>query len=291
MVQCRVLFVTEKFGDLGNRLFRYARLLASKTPRVAVVDLSFFQYSWMFRPVPFFYRALFGFISCFGRHALTLLNGPMAGEIPVAGAGQEHGPVFCRDVFQSLGASSARIQRLAKGGYFARAETPDAGCLDKLQQIFRLKPHFTERAGCLLRDGVGFSKIVGMHIRRGDYRTFADGAWYFDNAVYTRVMHELKSSFRGPGEVGFLLVSDEALGISDFSPLEPLYFGKSDPGLDQALLSMCHAIVGAESTFNAWPAFLHKIPRAVIANSSTHIGWEDFHTTDINYFPGEANRG
>jgi hypothetical protein len=280
----KLLLVTEKFGDLGNRLFRYARLLASKPPRVAVVDLSFFQYSWMFHPEPPLYRALFRALSLFGQRTLTLLNRQT--NIPVLGGGEAEVPLTCRDLFQTLTTSSSRIHCLDRGSYFATADPLDARGLDTLRRIFRLKPHFHQQARHLLKEKCGFSKLVGVHIRRGDYRVFADGAWFFEDEVYARIMKDLKASYPGPGEVGFLLVSDESLDTSSFDPIAPLTFGKNDPGLDQALLSLCDFILGPESTFSAWPGFLHEIPRAVIANASCRLRWEDFQRTSINYFPG-----
>jgi hypothetical protein len=95
-------------------------------------------------------------------------------------------------------------------------------------------------------------------------------------------MLNLQETHSGARPIQFLLVSDESLEIENFAPLAPLYFGRQDPGTDQALLAASNAIVGPSSTFSAWPSYVHAIPRAQINSSAQSVNWNDFCVAGLN---------
>ncbi len=53
--------------------------------------------------------------------------------------------------------------------------------------------------------------LVGVHIRRGDYRSWKNGKFFFDNATFARWMEELEKSL--PAKTLFLVFSNETVAL------------------------------------------------------------------------------
>lgn len=109
------------------------------------------------------------------------------------------------------------------------------------------------------------SYLVGVHIRRGDYAQFQDGEMYFADDIYISAIKKYKEKIIKNKNIEFLLISNEVININFYSEIAPLYFGLQSPGVDQALLAQCEHILGVDSTFSAWPCFLHDIPHTLIS--------------------------
>lgn len=99
--------------------------------------------------------------------------------------------------------------------------------------------------------------IVGIHIRRGDYRIAAGGVHFHDITDYAKLMHKIATLFDQPP--CFLVCSDEALTTDDFPGLS-VVMGPGDAVLDMYCLAMCHYIVGVPSTFSGWASFYGNKP-------------------------------
>jgi hypothetical protein len=285
----KLVILTEKYGDLGNRLFRFARLYASKPRGVALFDLSFCQYSHFYNPRRWSDRLIFRF--------LTLLRKPLLHHI--CSWAREAKCVYrlkrkipdgaggimptCEDVYREILEQPSRIVHLEGNAFHYRSSVCCAeNRRARLENIFVLKSKYRRRAASLLKDRLPDSLLVAVHIRRNDYRVFDEGRHYYPDSVYFRSMLNLQETHSGARPIQFLLVSDESLEIENFAPLAPLYFGRQDPGTDQALLAASNAIVGPSSTFSAWPSYVHAIPRAQINSSAQSVNWNDFCVAGLN---------
>lgn len=89
--------------------------------------------------------------------------------------------------------------------------------------------------------------LVGVHKRRGDYKDFQGGRYYYDDAVYERNKNAVREILKGRGfKVAFL------------------EFPLSSPVEDQWLMSRCDYLIGPPSTFSAWASFMGEVPLGVI---------------------------
>lgn len=97
--------------------------------------------------------------------------------------------------------------------------------------------------------------VVGVHVRRGDYREFEKGKYFFSDEEYARFMEMARRALHR--ECRFIMVSDEALDEGFFKKkgLDVNVFKGSDFREDLVMLSLCDYIMGPWSTFSWWAAF------------------------------------
>jgi hypothetical protein len=111
--------------------------------------------------------------------------------------------------------------------------------------------------GLLARARAGGGLLVGVHMRRGDYRTYSDGLMYYEASEYAQVMRSIAARHGAP--VKFLICSDEAVDPRDLVGLDAVV---SDSGhlADMYALAGCDLIVGPDSTFSHWASFYGNVP-------------------------------
>ena len=100
--------------------------------------------------------------------------------------------------------------------------------------------------------------VIGIHVRHGDYRTFASGNMYYTIEEYADVMRDLRSQLPQK-KLGFVVCSDEQINRSKFGDLHVRY-GPGTVLSDLHALSICDFIVGPGSTFNQWASFVGRVP-------------------------------
>lgn len=116
--------------------------------------------------------------------------------------------------------------------------------------------------------------IIGIHIRRKDYKTFFDGKWYYENDVYKAKMKAMEDLFVGKKCV-FVICSDEIINKLDFSDFITL-IKKRTPIVDLYLLAECDYIIGPPSTYSAWASFYKNVPISYIDTADQVINMDSF---------------
>nr|WP_246417947.1 alpha-1,2-fucosyltransferase [Haloferula luteola] len=116
--------------------------------------------------------------------------------------------------------------------------------------------------------------LIGVHIRRTDYKEFANGAFYFDVEEYHRVMKSVVES-NPTVAIEFLVFSDETRSVGEFNQVHChcLNFGFLG---DLYALSQCDALIGPWSSFNRWAAFFGDIPRLEMGRDLRSFDLSDF---------------
>ena len=149
-----------------------------------------------------------------------------------------------------------------------------AKCEDEVRAFFR--PLHVERAEHILKDLKGKGEIlVGVHVRRTDYKTFLCGRYYFEDDVYRREMRNAQRLLAENGDVRFVMFSDEKLDELHFSGL-PCSFMHGSAVEDQWMMSQCDYLMGPPSTFSAWASFMGRAPLARMWNKGYELKSEDF---------------
>ncbi len=104
--------------------------------------------------------------------------------------------------------------------------------------------------------------LIGVHIRQGEYKSkkFMKGEWFFNEKEVANILRSyLKKESKNPEKTLFILCSDEPLDISCFSGLK-IQIGLGSIMEDLITLSMCNAIIGSNSTFGSFSAYIGNIP-------------------------------
>jgi len=146
--------------------------------------------------------------------------------------------------------------RYVEGWAFRSPET-----VEKYASYWRKKyePRFPsavlERLGAEVH---GFDVVLGVHMRRRDYKTWMGGRYLFSQAQYRAWTDQFVALHPGV-KLKVLLFSEEPVDQELFSSLTvPWYASTGTVAEDYWLMTRCHVLLGPPSTFTLWASFLGK---------------------------------
>ena len=147
---------------------------------------------------------------------------------------------------------------------------------EEITELFRPDKEITEEVEEAFgkRRENGFL-IIGVHIRRGDYKEWEGGKYYLDNADYAERMREVGRLFPDH-RICFFISSNEPVRKSDFEGLDLMETGFTTPVHDLYGLSLCDRIIGPLSTFSRWASFYGRVPLCFIGKDTPIDSDEDF---------------
>ena len=118
--------------------------------------------------------------------------------------------------------------------------------------------------------------VVGVHARRGDYRSFRAGAYFFDEAVYADKMRPLRDAHADAGcSVSFVVCSDERLDLARFPDLD-VHPGPGSVIEDLLALACCDAILAVPSTFSMWASYYGETPLRIFSRPDEEVSPGEF---------------
>jgi len=129
------------------------------------------------------------------------------------------------------------------------------------------------------------SLIVGVHIRRGDYKKHRGGEYFFPISMYEDLAKSLTIN-SGERRFVFLVCSDEHIPNNAFSGMNWIR-GPGTTSGDLYALSLCDLVMGPVSTFNRFSAFLGGIPRFEIQKPIDSLRFSDFMPVEDLTYPIE----
>lgn len=122
---------------------------------------------------------------------------------------------------------------------------------------------------------------LGVHIRRGDYRTWKDGKYFFTDDQYISIIRQFMVWH--PKAVVFICGNDPELNkayyrqeLSDVS----LVFSEGNPAEDLYLLSQCDYLIGAPSTFTLVASMYRDLPLYWIHDAAAPLQDKSFQHFD-----------
>ncbi len=151
---------------------------------------------------------------------------------------------------------------------------------DDIRDFFRINSVYIKKVeNELLEKRKVYDSIVGVHIRRGDYSTWNDGKYYFDDSEYVSIIEQM-SSLMPFKKVLFIICSNESVNVLPYKDLERNHLGiwipQSNFVEELFLLSKCDKIIGPPSTFTLWASFYGNIPYLHIEEKNFKIKEQDF---------------
>lgn len=139
-------------------------------------------------------------------------------------------------------------------GWLIRANQDLEERAGELRRYFTPQPETTaavERVSVPLRART--DAVVGVHIRRKDYRDFMGGRYFWPVERYLAWMRELTRAVPDR-KLSFLVCSDEPLQAEQFAEFD-FSFGPGSAVADMYSFARCDVLFGPPSTFTGWAHF------------------------------------
>ncbi len=120
---------------------------------------------------------------------------------------------------------------------------------------------------------------LGIHIRRGDYKTWQNGRYFYEDSVYQDYILQFQKLFPGKKLTVYICSNDPALDkVSYQERLKGMKViipqgGQED---DLCLLSECDYLIGAPSTFSLVASMYHDIPLCWMEEKQTNLQLSSF---------------
>lgn len=145
-------------------------------------------------------------------------------------------------------------------------------------KIFEPKKAYKEAVLASLKEQRShFDVIVGIHIRRGDYKDFLGGIYYYQDETYLKFMSMIRDELHSSGrKVVFLLCSNEKLEKEAFSNVDTFQIPAEQAMTDLFALSQCDYILGPPSTYSMWASYYGKVPLKFVKNEHEQINLVHF---------------
>lgn len=142
-----------------------------------------------------------------------------------------------------------------------------------------VEPYRTEVAAIVAEAKTKANVLIGVHIRRGDYKNFNDGKWFYSDEDYARWMKILESKYATLGQTCvFLIASNDVVDISNFEGLDILCEQRHFI-VDLYLLAACDSIIGPPSTYSQWAAFYGDKPLTMLLEAGQSVDIATFNPT------------
>jgi len=119
--------------------------------------------------------------------------------------------------------------------------------------------------------------LIGVHIRRGDYKYFTNGVYFYNDNVYIDKIHQLLSCLNGKSHKVLLFSDDKTLNIKEFKEsFNEVYISNGSETIDHYLMSQCDYLIGPPSTFSLWASYIGETPFFHIENAEDIVSLEKF---------------
>ncbi|MEO0311636.1 MAG: hypothetical protein RIQ89_1293 [Bacteroidota bacterium] len=275
------IFITDKKGQLGNRLFLYAHFIGfAKEYDFELYNFAFIDYQSYFensnhQVLPSFNTTkkwsrsaafTFLFISkiIIAWYKVTKLNLP----------GFKVHYIDSWDKTVELDASNfdSKKYHLISGWGFRNHSLLAKHQTTIANHLSPKKNYFTKITNLNLDK----SKFIycGVHIRKGDYEKFEGGKYYFTLENYKTWMDQFAAKHPHKSVV-FIIASNEKITPKDF-PDHKIIFSNGEPIEDIICLTSCNYIIGPPSTFSGWASYYGTTPLLHMQAKDAVIDMEHF---------------
>ena len=134
---------------------------------------------------------------------------------------------------------------------------------DEIRSLFAFRQSIIRHTQATLSAAGRDAVRLGLHIRRGDYRTWSGGHYFFSDEQYAAVVSSFIGWQQGRKVHIFICGNDPELDRDYYRRLfgaENVSFPDGNPAQDLCLLSECDYMIGAPSTFTLVASLYHDTP-------------------------------
>lgn len=146
--------------------------------------------------------------------------------------------------------------------------------IDKIREYFAFKDDIYIKCKNNILEIKSNNNIVAIHIRRGDYISFNNGKWYYQDQDYLRWIRELYEKRK---DLKFIIFSNEKIDKEIYIKSNiPIYFSEGSAIEDLCKMSLCDYIMGPPSTFSWWASVIGDVKRYPITSSKEKCSIDKF---------------
>ncbi len=166
-------------------------------------------------------------------------------------------------------------KHIVVSGWFVRFYDLFEKYKGEICDLFTVLPEFSTPVKAKMaeyeKDAAGKFLRLGVHIRRGDYASWGDGRYFYDNRVYAEHIAKFASFFPDKTLYIYLSTNDFELSASQIEkelhkiPIDNdqdmhIHLMKNNAAQDLFMLSECDYIMGPPSTFSLVASMYRDIP-------------------------------
>lgn len=119
--------------------------------------------------------------------------------------------------------------------------------------------------------------LVGVHLRQGDYKRWQGGRYYFTTAEYAAIMKRFAATMPDK-KLRFLICSNEKQDEGTFKGLH-IVMGNDHPLEDMYAFAQCDFLIGPPSTYTGWASFYGSVPLYSLQTVDDVFCADDFHVS------------
>lgn len=146
---------------------------------------------------------------------------------------------------------------------------------NELREIFKPQLPVLQKMDWLKKQRLIDSITIGVHIRRGDYKSYREGIYFYELETYKAQMQHLAGLYADKNP-SFFICSDEPFGESEFKDFNIIQNKNGNATEDLYLLSTCDYLIAPPSTFSKWASFYGEVPLYVIEEANQLPEQKDF---------------
>lgn len=268
-----MIIISNKPGQLGNLLFIYSGFLAYGLENdIKIINPAFYNYRFYFKGTTgAWYMNKLVYNICFIKARLLQKLRVHTRLINVIAL--DNGEHVELEKESGLRSSWCFVQ-----GWLFRADRLLVKHKHKVFDFFSPVEPFKKKIDLFFEENFPDKNrpIIAIHVRRGDYKTFENGRYYYSNEQYTGIIDQLSQLFKDLPPY-FLVCSNEKI-IFNKQPHETATI-KNAPGhelLDMYCMSKCTYIAGPPSTYTMWASLYGHTPLYMIHDPAKEIFRTDF---------------
>lgn len=133
-----------------------------------------------------------------------------------------------------------------------------------IMRLFAFRPEILNKVSAFAGEAArGCDLRLGLHVRRGDYKTWHGGQYYYSDAEYAAMAARFAAISSGRRVCVFVCGNDPQLDRSAYlngCGAAKVVFACGNAAEDLCLLSLCDAIIGPPSTFSLVAAMYRDTP-------------------------------
>ena len=160
-------------------------------------------------------------------------------------------------------------------GWYARWYDLFIKYKQEIIQLFAFNDEIEHRVNNLLDDKLR----LGLHIRRGDYKAFLGGRFFYTDEQYINIVRGFLALHPKQNIHIYICGNDPKLNKELYVQQLPgcqVSFPNGNPGEDLCLLSHCDYLIGAPSTFSLVAAMYHDLPLYWIEDPNQKVSQDSF---------------